>query len=180
MATSGDFLPICEPALGWVFGCCRRGASHVHSNTPCQDAYGISTGSVAGSPYVAIAVADGHGDKKHDLSQFGAALAVQAALEEMRSQFLHFGCEPVPLVKHFRADFPRIVVERWRKAVLEDAKERLGEEPPPSKINPNAWEALRHHPACGAGDFGNHPGGADRGRRCSCRQTRRRVGVAVS
>jgi serine/threonine protein phosphatase PrpC len=98
-------------------------------NTPCQDAYGIASGAVAGLPYVAIALADGHGSEKHDLSEFGAALAAKAGLEEMQSLFFHYGIEGKSSLKHnFRDHFPRKVVSRWCRSVLEDAKDRLGEE----------------------------------------------------
>jgi serine/threonine protein phosphatase PrpC len=128
----GNDLVVGEARLGWTYGCCRRGASHRKSNTPCQDAYGIVTGSASGVPYLALAVADGHGDKKHDLSQYGAALAVKTALEEMQMQmaFLQFGTGngSASLSHHFREDFARRVVHRWRKLALDDAKERVGEE----------------------------------------------------
>lgn len=120
-------LQLCEARLGWVVSCCRRGASHRHSETPCQDAHAVWQGSASGSPYIALAVADGHGDIRHDLSQFGAALAVNAALSEMHSIVANFGStvNQSVLKSTFESDFPRRVVRRWRDSVLEDASSRL-------------------------------------------------------
>jgi hypothetical protein len=119
-------LPIREAGLGWAYGCSRRGPTHRLAGTPCQDAYGIATGAVAGLPYVAVAVADGHGDPRHDRSQYGADLAVRVALDDLRALYAHFGPGKPggSLWRSFRADFPRRFVRRWREAVLEDAKNR--------------------------------------------------------
>ncbi len=120
-------LPIYDGSLGWGFGCSRRGASHIRSETPCQDAYSIWSGSASGTPCLIVAVADGHGDKHHDLSQYGASLAVKAGVDELFSFYVCFGLEgsQSALKGHFKADFPRRVGQRWRSAVLEDAKVRL-------------------------------------------------------
>jgi serine/threonine protein phosphatase PrpC len=98
---------------------------------PCQDGYGIAIGSVAGSPYIVAAVADGHGDAKHDLSQYGAALAVRAALDQVRALYVHLGQEnsASTLWRNFKADYPRRVGRCWRDAVLEDARGRLSAVP---------------------------------------------------
>lgn len=121
-------LPIYDESLGWVFGCSRRGASHIRSETPCQDAYSIWSGSASGTPCLIVAVADGHGDKRHDLSQYGASLAVKAGVDELFSFYVHFGLEgsPSALKRNFKADFPRRVGGRWRNYVGEDAEVRLG------------------------------------------------------
>lgn len=115
-------LPIYDGDLGWAFGCSRRGASHIRSETPCQDAYSIWSGSAWGTPYLIVAVADGHGDERHDLSQYGSALAVKGAVDELLSLHVHFDLKETSsaLMSSFKADFPRRVGRRWRRYVLED------------------------------------------------------------
>ena len=51
-----------DAQLGWVLGCCRPGSTHIRASQPCQDAYAVRAGAVAGDQYLATAVADGHGD----------------------------------------------------------------------------------------------------------------------
>jgi serine/threonine protein phosphatase PrpC len=127
MRDRGEVLPVGDASVGWAFASSRAGSSHVRSDKPCQDAYALWSGSVAGQPSLIAAVADGHGDDRHDQSQFGAALAVRAAIEELLSLQTHiFGVGPSSrLVSSFKADFPRRLGKRWREAVIADAESRL-------------------------------------------------------
>lgn len=129
MPTITELLPLCETTLGWVLGCSRRGSLHQRAGTLCQDAYAVWSGTVAGNPCLAMAVADGHGHQEHDLSHYGASLAVQAATQELRAFYHHFGLDGSPyLLKYnFKSHFPRRVARRWREMVLQDAKEQLSE-----------------------------------------------------
>ncbi|ALG67552.1 protein phosphatase 2C domain-containing protein [Beggiatoa leptomitoformis] len=114
--------------LGWTIAACQRGASHIQHNLPCQDAFAIRTESIKGKPCIALAVADGHGDKKHDLSQYGAQFAVTLAVEQLLHFFQHFYIEQgsLPLlIKNFRQDFPRRLVRLWRNTVTTDVKRRF-------------------------------------------------------
>jgi serine/threonine protein phosphatase PrpC len=117
---------VCEAPAGWALGCRRTGAAHLRAGKPCQDAFAIRLGS-AEAPGLAVAVADGHGDERHDLSQFGAELAVAAAVEELLTIHSHSG-RPVAsgsLKNSFRTDFPRRVHRRWRELVLDHGRRRL-------------------------------------------------------
>jgi serine/threonine protein phosphatase PrpC len=120
-----------EVGIGWAVGCSRRGASHIRSGKPCQDAHSILLGSLSGYPHLIAAVADGHGDKRHDFSQYGSSLAVKVAVDELFAFYSLFGFEKslISLKNTFKADFPRRLGRRWRDSVLEDAKSRLGENP---------------------------------------------------
>lgn len=111
--------------MGWALACRRTGAAHARGGKPCQDAYAVRPGDAC----LALAVADGHGDDRHDLSQFGAQLAVEAAVRELLAFHAHFGLlgSPAALKNSFRADFPRRAQRAWRAAVLDDARQRLGE-----------------------------------------------------
>ena len=83
MPTPEEFLCAAEPNLGWAFGCSRTGASHVRKDRPCEDAFAIWSGSAGAVPCIALAVADGHGDPRHDRSRTGSALAVLSAVDEL-------------------------------------------------------------------------------------------------
>jgi len=120
------FLCACDPALGWAFGCSRTGASHLRSSRPCEDAFALWSGSSGAIPCIAIAIADGHGDPRHDQSRTGSALAVQAAVDELTAfHRMHVHTIPQHILRaEFRADFPRRVTRRWRESVQADAGRR--------------------------------------------------------
>jgi serine/threonine protein phosphatase PrpC len=113
--------------LGCVVACSRSGAAHRRAGKPCQDAYALQVIGEASAPGLALAVADGHGDERHDFSQVGAALAVRLAVEEMARCYRYYGAPGSrTALKHaFRADVPRRLGRAWRHAVLEDARKRL-------------------------------------------------------
>jgi serine/threonine protein phosphatase PrpC len=71
-----------------------------------------------------VAVADGHGDARHDRSHYGAALAVHAAVEVAQDFALHGSSDTaLAALKHdFKAHFPRKLGQRWREAVRHDAQ----------------------------------------------------------
>ncbi len=126
MHPSRQFLCACDPSIGWAFGCSRTGASHIRLSRPCEDSFAIWSGSSGAIPCIAIAIADGHGDPRHDQSGTGSALAVQAAVDEL-IDFHRMHLHTVPrhiLRSEFRADFPRRVTRRWRESVQNDAGQR--------------------------------------------------------
>ncbi len=127
MADPEEFLCASNTGLGWAFGTSRTGASHRKNGIPCQDAFALWSGSSGSDPCSAIALADGHGDPRHDRSREGAALATGAAVEELTAfHRLHRQALPQHALRSgFRADFPRRVTRRWREAVSADA-ERCG------------------------------------------------------
>jgi serine/threonine protein phosphatase PrpC len=116
--------------LGYVLATCRRGAWHIKKNIPCQDAYAIETQIVAGHTCVALAVADGHGHSRHDMSEYGAKIAVKLAVESASRFFNDFYNQQNHLNRsqlkaNFRYHFPRCIGRSWREAVLQDAAVRL-------------------------------------------------------
>ncbi|MFA4859806.1 PP2C family serine/threonine-protein phosphatase [Methanoregula sp.] len=121
-----DFQCASETSLSWAFGCSRTGASHISSGRPCEDAFALFSGSSGAKPCIAIAVADGHGDPRHDQSRTGSALAVQTAIDELVGfQRLHLHDVPnLSIRAEFKADFPRRAGRKWRDAVSEDAARR--------------------------------------------------------
>jgi serine/threonine protein phosphatase PrpC len=85
--------------------------------------------SVSGQPCLAVAVADGHGDERHDRSEYGAALAVRTAIDELSTLFVHSIADSAQarLANDFKSDFPRRVGRRWREAVTDDGRRRTPE-----------------------------------------------------
>jgi serine/threonine protein phosphatase PrpC len=117
-------MPVEAVSLGWAMGCSRQGAAHERSDTPCQDAYALWSGAVSGTPCLIAAVADGHGDARHDRSHRGAALAVHVAVEVARDFAFHGSSDTaLAALKHdFKEHFPRKLGQRWREAVQNDAQ----------------------------------------------------------
>jgi hypothetical protein len=125
MPSPEEFSCTCDTGLGWAFGCSRTGASHLRADRPCEDAYALWSGSAGAQPCIAFAVADGHGDPRHDLSRTGAALAVNAAIGELVAFHRSYAVGTIPRQQFragFRTDFPRLATRRWRELVAEDAK----------------------------------------------------------
>jgi protein phosphatase 2C-like protein len=96
--------------LRWkVIGASTRGASHLRSGLPNQDA--CDHWLAANRNAAILAVSDGHGSSRHFRSQTGSKLAVEAAIrllrEFMGQQGSHFPEEPAV------RDLPRRIVERW-------------------------------------------------------------------
>ncbi len=112
------FLPVHGADLGWAFGCSRRGASHVRKDKPCQDSYALWSGNTQEVSYMIAAVADGHGDHLHDLSQVGSFLATRVAMSELLSSCPD---EELPDL------FPQRITARWRSVVIADAEDRFGQ-----------------------------------------------------
>jgi serine/threonine protein phosphatase PrpC len=127
MSKPEEFLCACNPGLGWAFGCSRTGASHRKNGRPCEDAFALWSASSGAIPCLAFALADGHGDPRHDQSCTGAALAVESAVEELVSfHRMHLHDTPQHALRaEFRADFPRRVSRHWREMVTADAGRRI-------------------------------------------------------
>ena len=103
-----------------VFGCSVRGAAHIRSQTPNQDAIGWCTGPEAGLP-ILLAVSDGHGSPRSFRSDVGAALAVDATLAAFTRflEFLPSGCDSATLNAEARGFLPREVEYQWKRRVLD-------------------------------------------------------------
>lgn len=129
-----EFSLVSEANSGWLFSCSRPGARHRREGAPSQDASATWSSNMVWGSYLALAIADGHGDERHDLSHFGAAIAVQTALDQVRDFFYHFklGEEGSSSLfkRNFRVDFPRRLGNEWRKGVLQDARIRFGDKLP--------------------------------------------------
>ena len=128
MEETRETVPVSIPPLGWACGCTRRGSSHARDGRPCQDAHALWSSSFLGEPLLVLAVADGHGGERHDLSHCGAALAVQAAVGEVIASLPSLsgggGWRPVP--RGDGGELHHRVTERWKAEVKADAERRTG------------------------------------------------------
>jgi hypothetical protein len=71
-------------AWGPPIACSRTGASHLRRGLPCQDSVAVATlRSRDGLPVQVMAVADGHGGRRHTLSDVGSRLACREALAQV-------------------------------------------------------------------------------------------------
>ena len=103
------------------FGCSRTGASHMRQIEPgiCQDAYHVIEGTFSGEEYLIAAIADGHGDKRHDLSEFGSSLAVKTACETLLEMFIKYSSRgESDFSKAFKTYVPYLITTKWQGAVL--------------------------------------------------------------
>ncbi|PSL43584.1 serine/threonine protein phosphatase PrpC [Salsuginibacillus halophilus] len=97
------------------------GASHIAQGMPCQDA--CKTGEGRGwFPYTIVAVADGHGDQRHDLSDIGAATAVEVAVRELSNSWHHYKLYRKSFHDFFCYDAGRRIVRAWRQAITHCAE----------------------------------------------------------
>jgi len=131
MEETRETVPVSIPPAGWACGCTRRGTSHVRDGRPCQDAHAIWSSSFMGEPILVVAVADGHGGGKHDLSHCGAALAVHAAVSEVIASLPVPGGEGAwrPVSGSGDEELQNRVTARWKGCVTADAGQRMGLSP---------------------------------------------------
>jgi len=137
MPSPEEFSCTCETGLGWAFGCSRTGASHLRTGRRCEDAYALRSGSAGAEPCIVFAVADGHGDPRHDRSRTGAALAVDAATAELVTFHRSYADGDIPRQQFragFKADFPRLATRRWRELVAQDAQRLDRDTGPPESV----------------------------------------------
>ncbi|MGG3007313.1 PP2C family serine/threonine-protein phosphatase [Geobacillus stearothermophilus] len=110
-----------------------QGASHVKNQQPCQDAFACLEDSETGGPLI-IAIADGHGDKRHDMSHYGAKLATHIAVHVLKDLYEQLKQSRTYLFRSFRDDFLKEVVKQWKKEVLAHASAHDIDGTDPSKV----------------------------------------------
>ena len=94
-------------SIGWQPARCSTviGAAHRRRGQPCQDAsLTIALCDPKGEAVQLMAVADGHGNRRHWLSQVGSALACQQAEQAVRAALAH-----TPIAEH----------EAWQQLLVE-------------------------------------------------------------
>ena len=125
-----DTALLFESGSFWLLGARRRGASHALSGKPCQDAFQARIVWRGGQPHgVALVVADGHGSERHDRSDTGARLAAGCGVDLLRAKLrIMWAADDTAartsIPRWFREEYPRILVRKWREAVLSDSRQR--------------------------------------------------------
>jgi hypothetical protein len=109
-----------NPAWRWaVIQESVRGASHLRSGLPNQDAITYRAGT-DGEPPIVLAVSDGHGSPKTFRSDIGARLAVETAADTVLKFLSAMGSSPASVIK---AAAERLlateILRDWRRAVSE-------------------------------------------------------------
>lgn len=99
-----------------------QGASHVKHNIPCQDAYAFVNDGGSDLPFI-MAIADGHGDKRYDMSQYGSDIATKVAVKLLRRFYEKLKNSHTLLFRTFRDDFPKYIIREWRDEVLKHASD---------------------------------------------------------
>lgn len=122
-----------------VTGDSCRGASHVKSGLPNQDALSFWLPESGQGPPAILAISDGHGSPQHFRSGEGAKLAVQAATALLLAFSKVHGPRQDPAeMNAAAAELPQRLVENWTASVSahlaanpfrEDEFTRLGEGP---------------------------------------------------
>src|SRR4051794_21077123 len=106
-----------------MIGASVRGASHVRTELPNQDAIAMAPFE-ADAPLI-LAVSDGHGSAKYFRSHKGAQIAVKTAVEAL----LHFAKQPITwdnpaqVQKAAQKLLPANIVQLWEQRVANDLKQ---------------------------------------------------------
>jgi serine/threonine protein phosphatase PrpC len=108
----------------------RKGITHIYNNTPCQDNCLIDFIDPDKKEKLIIAVGDGHGDKKHDLSQDGSEMACDVIVSLAREILKKEGNEEVSVIEFFTSvEFKIELVKKWKSKVLEKYSTRKDFDP---------------------------------------------------
>ena len=109
---------------------CIIGARHIQDGTVCQDA--IKT-HCCEDGLIVVAVADGHGDKKHALSHIGSQLAVSITVKLMEDALRDVVQESYKNTHHIQEELqfqlPKRIHYEWKQLVRNEiAKSNIQEE----------------------------------------------------
>lgn len=129
-----DTTPRPGPAVWSAAAASTIGSVHVRDGIPIQDA--VLTW--AEGDRAVVAVADGHGHHTHFRSDTGAALAVVAAVEEVRRSLTDLAAAPVP--EDALATVAAAIVATWR---LKVEQHRAASPLEPTELEAVAGDPLR-------------------------------------
>ncbi len=114
-----------SPQLSWtVFTESARGSAHDSMGLPNQDSYLRSDIEFGSARAIVVAVADGHGNRRHFRSASGSRFAVRAACDCVAEASGRLAsCASIAEVEEVATDvvIPAIL-ERWRSTVAEDVE----------------------------------------------------------
>lgn len=90
-----------------------EGYSHTRRSQPCQDAYE----TYRDDDFVALAVADGHGNQMHKYSSDGSHIATECVIDIFKDILL--GDQPRTMLEETMSDIPKKVEKEWKKRIRE-------------------------------------------------------------
>lgn len=98
------------------------GARHLARGETCQDSSQSLIGNLSdGTPYSLLMVADGHGDRRHHLSDIGSQLACAVSAELITAAAADGTAD---WTSWFREVFAGALPERWRQRCRDDHQQR--------------------------------------------------------
>jgi serine/threonine protein phosphatase PrpC len=127
----------------WMTGKSVRGASHVKSNLPNQDAV-LTDAAAGGSAPIVATVADGHGSAKSFRSQIGSAFAAEVAVK-VGLEFVEAHRSSTPSIVKSAAEqqLPSRIVSLWREAVSRHFEENPFSDEELGRVERDAGPAAR-------------------------------------
>lgn len=103
-----------------------RGSSHMANDLPCQDAFAAKVLKYSdGKEALVMAVADGHGNSMHYMSEIGSRVAVTVAVEVV-SELIRSVLKARKLellFEEIQGKFGRTVKEQWEQRLIESPEE---------------------------------------------------------
>jgi serine/threonine protein phosphatase PrpC len=130
-----------KPHQVLTYQCSRQGASHIREEKPCQDSSRIWQGYLPQGYSTILAVADGHGNEKYDLSQYGSEIAVNAIIELIIEYCHTFQKSNKLLFDSLKNSLPVEVTREWKRRVESHFKEMFSDENAPAFPNDDLSQA---------------------------------------
>lgn len=104
-----------------------RGASHIRSGAPCQDAMLVHQSGGA----TILSVADGHGSESCPYSDIGSQVAVEVFRDVMETYRLNYQHDPSRLMKFLKEEgtltFAKEIDREWKSRILAKANSQSSE-----------------------------------------------------
>lgn len=106
-----------------VFGRSVQGASHIRSNTECQDSY---KRTICDDGTIIMAVADGHGSKGSPYSKTGSKIAANVFCDILKGLYKGYSEQPEQLLSYLNREgditVSKAIDGEWKRRVIERHK----------------------------------------------------------
>ena len=88
----------------------KIGVSHISKGMPCQDNFAL----FCEKKYSILAIADGHGSQKHDLSEYGSKIACESLVEVTKDILSKKQQNTIAIKELCGLKFKTSVIDRWK------------------------------------------------------------------
>jgi serine/threonine protein phosphatase PrpC len=118
-----------DKSLTFAYAYKCTGSSHTRENKQCQDACKILMKRIKEKQVIILAVGDGHGNSKYDLSEYGSKIVVDDIADELVKFYDSFLENKAVLGQNFdmfkilKSEFPERIVRRWKDDVIKHYEE---------------------------------------------------------